>query len=55
MKKEKKFCKCRYCNKEGKLNGYIIADDMENLKFYHKECIEKLKIEALAALYKIKD
>jgi len=48
-----KLKKCRWCGKGGKLKWYIIADDMENPKPYHKKCIEKMKIEAMFALYKI--
>lgn len=51
MKKEKP--KCRWCKKGGNLKYYIIADDMENPKPYHKTCIEKMKMEALTALWKI--
>jgi len=46
--------KCCYCGKGGKLKYYIIADDLENPRPYHKKCIEKMKLESLLALYKIK-
>jgi hypothetical protein len=49
----KEQIKCNYCGKGGKLNWYIIADDLENPRPYHLKCIKKMKLEALKALYKI--
>jgi hypothetical protein len=37
--------KCSYCGKTGKLKWYIIADDLENPKPYHKKCMNKFMIE----------
>ena len=43
--------KCRYCGKGGKLKHYIIGDDMEHPKPYHKKCMEKLKLEMMIKIY----
>jgi hypothetical protein len=38
--------KCHYCGKGGKLKWYIIADDLENPKPYHKKCILEILIRS---------
>jgi hypothetical protein len=38
--------KCSYCGKGGKLKWYIIADDLENPKPYHKKCIWEIFIRS---------
>lgn len=51
----KKKQRCRWCNKTtGKIAFFIVADDMENPKPYHKECVDEMAYDALTALYKIK-
>lgn len=44
------YSKCKIKNGEIKL--YIIADDLENPKPYHPECMEELKIEIMLAIAK---
>jgi hypothetical protein len=43
--KNKKL-KCSYCGKTGKLKWYIIADDLENPRPYHKKCILEILIRS---------
>ena len=43
-KVKKQKMKCRGCGKST-VKRYIIADDLENPKPYHKHCIDKLLIE----------
>jgi hypothetical protein len=52
MKKQK--LKCSYCGKGGKLKWYIIADDLENPKPYHKKCIWEIRIRSELMKIKIK-
>lgn len=47
--------RCRGCGKDtGIIKYYIIADDLENPKPYHPDCIMDLKIEAIMRLGDIK-
>ena len=40
--------KCRRCGKSsGSLGMYVIADDLENLKAYHKKCWSMLWMEII--------
>lgn len=44
---------CRYCGKStGKIKNYIIADDMENPKSYHYNCILKLMYDVMVKINK---
>lgn len=46
---------CRGCGKTtGTIKFYIIADNMEEPKAYHKKCIDKLHLEVLMNLSGIK-
>jgi hypothetical protein len=47
--KNKKL-KCSYCGKGGKLKWYIIADDLENPRPYHKKCYEKFRMEIVFSM-----
>lgn len=42
---------CRYCSKtDGRIKFYIIADNMEEPKPYHFECMQKFKMDVLQQL-----
>ena len=43
--------KCRYCGKQTK-KLYIIADDLEHPKPYHKKCYDKLIMDCFIAIAK---
>lgn len=49
--KTKKTIKCRGCGKGGRLKNYIIADDLENPRPYHKKCMEQMMLEVMIQLY----
>lgn len=43
-----KKVKCRYCGKSRvPMKLYIIADDMENPRPYHKKCMDKMMMEVI--------
>lgn len=43
MTKKTKKDKCRGCGKStGKIKYYIIADDLEHPRAYHRKCIDEL-------------
>lgn len=42
---------CRWCGKKtGKIRFYVIADDLERLKPYHKKCMKDLFMTVLIQL-----
>lgn len=52
MTQTKEQPKCRWCKKGknkalGEIKYYIIADDLERPKPYHKKCIDELYFEAI--------
>lgn len=45
--------KCRWCNKTRKpIKYYVIADDLENPKPYHKICLNKMYFKAMLEIDK---
>lgn len=51
MKERTAKVKCRRCGKStGKIKFFVIADDLENPKPYHKKCIDELYFEVMIKL-----
>lgn len=44
--KETRIALCRWCGKPT-TEWFVIGDDLENPKPYHKDCLEAMKIEIL--------
>jgi hypothetical protein len=53
---EKQKVKCRWCGKStGEIKYYTIADDLENPKPYHHNCIKEMYIQLYIDMAREKD